>query len=90
MEVIDIIRSLNQSARPATQIHRPVTSELGLRAPQTGETFRFTVPKGQSIWLTQFFAKRKWYGSPYALQFSQRAKHEHSMARAARIGGARR
>ena len=87
MEVIDIIRSLNQAARPVPQITRQVTSELGLRAPQTGATFRFKAPKAQSIWLTQFFAGRRWYGSPYALQFSERAKREYSIARAAKIGG---
>ena len=87
MDVIDVIRSLNQAARPVPQITRQVTSELGLRAPQTGATFRFKIPKGQSIILTQLFARRKWYGSPYALQFSRRAKYEHSIARAARIGG---
>jgi hypothetical protein len=90
MEIIDVIRSLNAASRPALQIHKPVTSEIGLRAPQTGATYRIKAPKAQSIRLSTYFAKRKWYGSPYALQFSERAKREHSRARAAMIGNARR
>lgn len=52
-----------------------------------GLPFRPTQTQAESLFRTNVYAGNDWYGSPFELQYSQKANIEESRAKAAQIGG---
>ena len=52
-----------------------------------GLPYRPTSTQAESLFTTSVYAENDWYGTPYALQFSEQANVEESRAKAALIGG---
>lgn len=87
MQIGDLLKSLSRPPTwPAGQVHGPITSRIGIVTPQQGKTFRVTAAAAPSIIETQSMARKAWYGSPYALQSSERAKRRESNRKAKLIG----
>jgi hypothetical protein len=90
MEMSDLLKSLSHApVQPIRQVHGPRNSRVGIVTPQQGKTYRVTAADAPSVIESQAYARKNWYGSPYALQNSERAKRQESAARAAKIGGRR-
>lgn len=52
-----------------------------------GLPFRPTQTQAESLFRTEVYSNADWYGTPFALQFSEQANREESRAKAAIIGG---
>ena len=88
MEIADLLKSLfRPPVWPASQVHGPRNSRVGIVTPQQGKTYRVVAAAAPSVTESQAYAKKNWYGSPYALQSSERAKRQETIRRAALIGG---
>ena len=88
MEIADLLKSLfRPPVWPASQVHGPRTSRVGIVTPQQGKTYRVTAAAAPSIVESQAWARGKWFRSPYALQSSELAKRQETIRRAGLIGG---